>query len=92
VSCEAFFTDHGWRIREIRYLGEESQRLGRPVPLPLFAKMKTCSCRKRNGSRCFGTWATRSSNEPGEEWIGSTRQGRSMCSNETLIATRRGPE
>jgi O-methyltransferase involved in polyketide biosynthesis len=41
VSCEAFFTDYGWRIREIRYLGEESQRLRRPVPapLPLFAKV-----------------------------------------------------
>ena len=39
VSCEAFFSDHGWRIREIRYLGEESQRLRRPVPLPLLAKM-----------------------------------------------------
>jgi methyltransferase (TIGR00027 family) len=39
VSCEAFFSDHGWRIREIRYLGEESQRLRRPVPLPLFAKV-----------------------------------------------------
>jgi len=39
VSCEAFFTDHGWRVREIRYLGEESQRLRRPVPLPLFAKV-----------------------------------------------------
>ena len=39
-SCEAFFSDHGWRVREIRYLGEESQRLRRPVPLPLFAKVK----------------------------------------------------
>jgi hypothetical protein len=33
-SWEALFTDHGWRIREIRYLGEESRRLHRPVPLP----------------------------------------------------------
>jgi methyltransferase (TIGR00027 family) len=39
VSCEAFFTDHGWRVREIHYLGEESRRLRRPVPLPLFAKV-----------------------------------------------------
>ena len=39
VSCEAFFTDHGWSVREIRYLGEESRRLRRPVPLPLFAKV-----------------------------------------------------
>jgi len=33
-SWEAFFTEHGWRIREIHYLGEESRRLHRPVPLP----------------------------------------------------------
>ena len=39
VSCEAFFTQHGWRVREIRYLGEESRRLHRPVPLPRFAKV-----------------------------------------------------
>jgi methyltransferase (TIGR00027 family) len=31
-SWEAFFADHGWRVREIRYLGEESERLHRPVP------------------------------------------------------------
>jgi hypothetical protein len=39
VSCEVFFTQHGWRVREIRYLGEESKRLLRPVPLPRFAKV-----------------------------------------------------
>jgi hypothetical protein len=30
---EAFFHEHGWRVREIRYLGEESRRVRRPVPL-----------------------------------------------------------
>jgi len=32
-SWEAFITAHRWRIREIRFLGEESERLHRPVPL-----------------------------------------------------------
>jgi hypothetical protein len=32
-SWETFFTEHGWRIREIRFLGEESERLHRAVPL-----------------------------------------------------------
>ena len=39
VSEEAFFAEHGWDIREIRYLGEESQRLHRPVPLPFLDKV-----------------------------------------------------
>jgi hypothetical protein len=33
-SWEALFTEHGWRIREIPFLGEESRRLHQPVPLP----------------------------------------------------------
>ena len=32
-SWEAFFADRGWRVIEIAYLGEESERLHRPVPL-----------------------------------------------------------
>jgi methyltransferase (TIGR00027 family) len=32
-SWEAFFADRGWHINEIRFLGEESGRLHRPVPL-----------------------------------------------------------
>jgi O-methyltransferase involved in polyketide biosynthesis len=38
-SWEAFFTQHGWRIKEIRFLGEESERLHRPVPLSRFDKV-----------------------------------------------------
>jgi methyltransferase (TIGR00027 family) len=30
---EGFFTSRGWSIEQIRYLGEESRRLERPVPL-----------------------------------------------------------
>jgi methyltransferase (TIGR00027 family) len=29
-----FFGEHGWWSKEIRYLPEESDRLGRPIPLP----------------------------------------------------------
>jgi methyltransferase (TIGR00027 family) len=29
-----FFAEHGWRPREIQYLPEVGQRLGRPAPLP----------------------------------------------------------
>jgi methyltransferase (TIGR00027 family) len=32
-SWEAFFADRGWRINEILFLGEESERLHRQVPL-----------------------------------------------------------
>ena len=31
-SWETFFTEHGWNIKEIRFLGEESERLHRPSP------------------------------------------------------------
>jgi methyltransferase (TIGR00027 family) len=30
-----FFDQRGWQPREIRYIAEEAERLGRPVPLPL---------------------------------------------------------
>lgn len=35
----AFFLEHGWRPKEIRYLLEESVRLGRPITLPLPIKI-----------------------------------------------------
>jgi methyltransferase (TIGR00027 family) len=45
-SWEAFFTEHGWRIKEIRFLGEESERLHRPVPLsPLDKVMRLFTSR-----------------------------------------------
>lgn len=34
-----FFAAHGWHATDIRYLGEEADRLGRPVELPLPAKL-----------------------------------------------------
>jgi methyltransferase (TIGR00027 family) len=33
TDWEGFFTSRGWSIEQIRYLGEESRRLRRPVPL-----------------------------------------------------------
>jgi methyltransferase (TIGR00027 family) len=30
------FGEHGWRASEIRYISEEANRLGRPIPLPFF--------------------------------------------------------
>jgi methyltransferase (TIGR00027 family) len=36
---EGFFIEHGWGVREIRYLGLESQRLRRPVPLSLIDRI-----------------------------------------------------
>ncbi len=45
-SWETFFTEHGWRIKEIRFLGEESERLHRPVPLsPLDRVMRLFTSR-----------------------------------------------
>jgi methyltransferase (TIGR00027 family) len=38
-SWEAFMREHRWRIGEIRFLGEESERLHRPVPLSRLDKV-----------------------------------------------------
>jgi methyltransferase (TIGR00027 family) len=34
-----FFNQHGWRSREIHYLAEVGERLGRPIPLPSLLKV-----------------------------------------------------
>jgi methyltransferase (TIGR00027 family) len=34
-----FFEGRGWRVEEVRYLGEESVKLGRQVPLPWIARI-----------------------------------------------------
>lgn len=33
-----FFREHGWRAREIQYMTDAAQRLGRPLPLPWYMK------------------------------------------------------
>jgi methyltransferase (TIGR00027 family) len=35
---ERFFADQGWRLKEMKYLGEESGRLQRSVPMPWFVR------------------------------------------------------
>ena len=30
----AFFEQHGWRLKEMRYIAPEGERLGRPIPVP----------------------------------------------------------
>jgi O-methyltransferase involved in polyketide biosynthesis len=34
-----FFAAHGWKAKEVRYISEEADRLGRPIPLPLWLKL-----------------------------------------------------
>jgi len=34
-----FFAEHGWRAKEVRYLGEEADRLKRPLRLPLLLRL-----------------------------------------------------
>jgi methyltransferase (TIGR00027 family) len=35
-----FFAARGWQAREVRYIAEEGQRLGRPIPLPLLFTLR----------------------------------------------------
>jgi methyltransferase (TIGR00027 family) len=44
-----FFPQHRWNIREIRYLGEESLKLGRAIPMPWWAKVLRALFRSRKG-------------------------------------------
>jgi methyltransferase (TIGR00027 family) len=34
-----FFAEHGWKASEVRYISEEADRLGRPIPLPLWLRL-----------------------------------------------------
>lgn len=34
----SFFREHGWQAREVRYMLDAAERLGRPLPLPALAK------------------------------------------------------
>ena len=47
-SVAELFTERGWRLKEMRYLGEESQAVRRPVPLPPFVRlMRAFASRER---------------------------------------------
>jgi methyltransferase (TIGR00027 family) len=54
---EAFFAAADWRLEEMRYLGEESVRLGRRVPMPLAVRLMRpflSSARRRDMLRMTG--------------------------------------
>jgi hypothetical protein len=34
----AFFEQHGWKPKEMRYIAPEGERLGRPIPAPWLMK------------------------------------------------------
>jgi hypothetical protein len=59
----AFFTEHGWISRDIRYLAEEADRLNRPIQFPLFLKIIVTiqkaftSKERREGFRKFQGYA-----------------------------------
>jgi methyltransferase (TIGR00027 family) len=38
---DGFFSQHGWTVRSMRFLGEEGDRRGRPVPLPWWMRILT---------------------------------------------------
>ena len=38
-ATRAFFDERGWHASEVRYIAEEAERLGRPIPLPLRLKL-----------------------------------------------------
>ncbi len=34
-----FFAAHGWQPEQIRYVSDEADRLGRPIPIPFLMKL-----------------------------------------------------
>jgi methyltransferase (TIGR00027 family) len=59
ADWRAFFEAHGWRARQIRYIAEEAERLGRPIPLSalmkvaMIARMLIASPERRKAFRRF---------------------------------------
>jgi methyltransferase (TIGR00027 family) len=51
-----FFKDHGWAVHEIRYLGDESKKLGRAIPMPLWVKLLRALLPK-SSERTFGRFS-----------------------------------
>lgn len=39
IDWFVFFEEHGWKVSDIRYLPEESEKLGRSVPLPWWLRI-----------------------------------------------------
>jgi len=59
----AFFAQHGWHVRELRYYNEEAERQTRPMPLPPTARLMLSlsrlwmSAKRREAFRRFGGYA-----------------------------------
>jgi O-methyltransferase involved in polyketide biosynthesis len=59
----AFFREHGWGVKYIHYYPEEAARHGRPMPLPVPARLLLSvsrlwmSDRRREAFRTFGGYA-----------------------------------
>jgi methyltransferase (TIGR00027 family) len=59
ADWHAFFEAHGWRARKIRYIADEAERLGRPIPLSalmkvaMIARMLIASPEQRKAFRRF---------------------------------------
>lgn len=59
ADWHAFFEAHGWRARKIRYIADEAERLGRPIPLSalmtvaMIARMLIASPERRKAFRRF---------------------------------------
>jgi methyltransferase (TIGR00027 family) len=59
ADWHAFFAAHGWRARKIRYIADEAERLGRPIPLSalmkvaMIARMLIASPERRKAFRRF---------------------------------------
>jgi hypothetical protein len=59
ADWHAFFEAHGWRARKIRYIPEEAERLGRPIPVSalmkaaMIARMLIASPAQRQAFRRF---------------------------------------
>lgn len=52
-----FFAQHGWEVKESRYLADESQRLGRAIPMPWWAHiLQWLPLPKKDGYRRFSAY------------------------------------
>jgi methyltransferase (TIGR00027 family) len=79
----AFFAERGWRSRKVRYLPEEGERLGRPVPLRAWQRILGgirylfASSQRRKGFRRFSGYVllVPATVVPGEQETPSRQMG-----------------
>ncbi len=59
ADWHAFFREHGWRASQVRYIPEEAERLGRPIPasplikIAMIGRLLLASPRRRQAFRHF---------------------------------------